>query len=120
MSEIFTKVENLAAHVREYVNTKIDTVKLNAADKSSRILSNLIAGITVSVVFLLFIVFVSIAAALALSAWLEKSYIGFLIIAAFYLLAGIIVLKFKERLIRIPIMNAILKQLFKDNEDEKD
>lgn len=120
MSEIFTKVENLATHVREYVNTKIDTVKLNAADKSSGILSNLIAGFIVTTVFLLSIVFASIAAAQALSAWIGKSYSGFLIIAGFYLLAGIIVLKFKERLIRIPIMNAILKQLFKNDIDEKD
>lgn len=73
MSEIFTKVENLATHVREYVNTKIDTVKLNAADKSSGILSNLIAAVIVSIVFLFFIVFASIAAAQVLSACLEKT-----------------------------------------------
>jgi len=119
MESTFAKVEELADHVKDYVKTKIASVKLNAAAKTSKLISNLIAGLIVAGVFLIFIIFGSIAAALALSAWIGKMYAGFLIVAGIYLLGGIIVWSSRERLLRIPIMNSMISQLFKDDENEK-
>jgi len=118
MESTFAKVEELADHVKDYVQTKIASAKLNAAAKTSKLFSNLIAGFIVAGVFLIFVIFGSMAAALALSAWLGKMYAGFLIVAGIYLLAGIVVWGSRERLLRIPIMNSMINQLFK--EDEKD
>ena len=120
MESTFAKIEELADHVKDYVKTKVASVKLNVAAKTSRLISNLIAGLIVAGVFSLFIIFGSVAAALALSAWIGKMYAGFLIVAGIYLLAGIIVWNGCERILRIPIMNSMIKQLFKDDEDEKD
>src|SRR5215813_7638743 len=100
MEKVFAKVEQLADHFKEYVNTRIDSVKLNAAAKTSQMISNLVARIIVAIVFLLFIVFASVAAALAISAWLSKSYSGFLIVSGFYLVLAIIIWKARERLLR--------------------
>ena len=118
MEKVFAKVEKLADHFKEYVNTKIASVKLNAAAKTSQMISNLVARIIVSIVFLLFILFASIAASLAISEWIGKSYSGFLIVSGFYLLATIIIWKGRERLLRLPIMNAMIRQLFKKETDE--
>ena len=118
MESTFAKVEELADHVKDYVQTKIASTKLNAAAKTSKLFSNLVAGFIVAGVFLIFVIFGSMAAALALSAWLGKMYAGFLIVAGIYLLAGIVVWGSRERLLRIPIMNSMINQLFK--EDEKD
>ena len=121
MSEVFTRIEELAEHARDYINTRIEVVKLNAAEKTSLVASRLIAGIAVAVVFIFFIFFAGIAAAYALASWLGEIYWGFLVIAGIFLLAGIIVWLAKKRLIRIPVMNAIIHQLFKEKEDhEKD
>ena len=121
MEEVFSKVESLAENVRDYVNTRIDTVKLTAAEKSSKLLSNLIAGAIVAVVFLLFFLFVNFSIAYALAEWVGKTWAGFLIVAGFYLLAAIIVWAGREKIIRVPIMNSILNLLFKnDEEDEED
>jgi|SRR6185369_16535201 len=120
MESTFAKVEELADHVKNYVKTKIASAKLSVAEKTSRLISNLIAGLVVAGVFLLFILFGSIAGALALSAWIGKMYAGFLIVAGIYLLIGIIVWNARERLLRIPIMNSMISQLFKDDENEKD
>lgn len=120
MESTFAQVEELADHVKDYVRTKITSVKLNAAAKTSKLISNLVAGFVVAGVFLIFIIFGSIAAALALSAWIGKMYAGFLIVAGIYLLAGIIAWSSRDRLLRIPIMNSMISQLFKDDENEKD
>jgi len=48
-------------------------------------------------------------------------YAGFLIIAAIYLLVGIMVWKGRKRFLRIPIMNRMIWQLFQnDEQDEED
>jgi hypothetical protein len=120
MDTTFSKVEELADHVKDYVKTKINSVKLNAAAKTSTVISNLVAGLIVAAVFSLFIVFGSIAAALAISAWIGKLYAGFLIVAGIYLLLGMITWSSRERILRIPIMNSLIRQLFKEEENEKD
>jgi len=121
MEQTFAKIEELADHVKDYANTKIASVKLEAAAKSSKLLSNFFAGFIVACVFLFFLVFASIAAAYALSAWIGKMYAGFLIVAGVYFLAGIIIWNVREKFLRIPIMNGMIRQLFKkDEENEQD
>lgn len=113
MKKIFHKLEGLLGYAKEYINTQIDVLKLTAAEKISFVLAGIIAGAIAALVFILVIVFGSFAAAYALSEWIGLSYAGFLIVAVIYLLIGIIVWATKDRLIRIPIMNSIIRQLFK-------
>jgi len=114
MNALFSKIESLAEHVKEYLNSNIELIKLKTAEKSSAVLSNIIAAAVVACILFFFLVFASIAVALILSNWIGKMYAGFLIVAGFYLLTGTIIWMNKERMIRIPIMNKIIQQLFKD------
>lgn len=118
MSDTFEKLEGLTDHVKEYINTRVELTKLRLAEKTSLLISNLIAVTLVVLLFLFVLVFGSIAGAWVLSDWIGKSYSGFLIVAGFYLLLGIIVWITKGRFIRYPVMNAILKQLYGNEEDE--
>jgi Fe2+ transport system protein B len=120
MNETFAKAEQLAGHVKEYVNTKIELAKLSIAEKSSQVIANLVAGFIVAIVFIFFLVFASVAAAYALSEWIGKTYAGFLIISGCYLVIGMLVWAGRIRLIQIPIMNSIIRQLFNnESPDEK-
>lgn len=120
MNETFEKLEGLTDHVKEYINTRVELTKLRIAEKTSLVISNMIAVTIVAVLFLFFIVFGSFAGAWALSDWIGKPHSGFLVVAGFYLLLGIIVWVARAKLIRFPVMNAIIKQLHhNDEEDEK-
>ncbi len=119
--EEFIKIEELIDHTREYVNTRVDEAKLALAERSSAVIALVIARSVVSLVFLISLLLASAGASYALGIWLGKTWLGFLIMAAVYFLAGIIVWAARERLIRIPVMNGIIHQLFKnDNNDETD
>lgn len=121
MSEIVSGIEEMAGQVKNYIQNGVDRIKLKTAEKTSLVIANIIAVTIVTVVLLLFLVFVSIAGAYALSAWIGRPWAGFLIVGIIYLLIGIIVWKGRERMIRVPVMNNILEQLFKNkDEDEKD
>jgi hypothetical protein len=118
MNDTFEKLEGLSDHVKEYINTRVELTKLRLAEKTSLVISNLIAVTVVVLLFLFVIVFGSIAGAWALSEWIGKSYSGFLIVAGFYLLLGIIVWMARDKLIRFPVMNIIIKQLQKKDDDD--
>lgn len=116
MNNIVTNAENLVEHTHDYINTKIELLKLSTAEKSSAILANIIAGAIVTIVMVFFLVFASITIAIVIGSWLDNMWLGFLLVAGFYLLAGIVVWSFKEQLIRLPIMNNIIRQLFKTDD----
>jgi hypothetical protein len=118
MENVFAKAEELADNVKTYINTRIEEVKLSAAEKSSAAMANILAGIVVATVFSFFIVFSSISLSLFLGEWMGKPWAGFLIVASLYLLAGAIVWVARGKIIRLPIMNALIQQLFKNNDEE--
>ena len=118
MDKAFAKAEDLASSIKEYVDTRIDAVKLNVAEKSSGVIANVIAGIVVAVVFLFFIGLASTSLAYGLGEWTGKTWVGFLIVAGLYLLIGIIVWAGRGKLIRLPVMNAMIQQLFKNDEED--
>ena len=112
------KVEDLFDHAREYVNIRVDEAKLSLAERSSAVLSMVIATTVVNIIFLLCLIFAGIAGAIAIGIWLKSYWLGFLLIAGVYLLVGLLVWAAKESLIRQPIMNAVIHQLFKNNDNE--
>lgn len=117
MEKTFAKVEEMAEHVKEYVNNHIASVKLNVAEKTSGVLANIIAMAVALMVFVFFIVFTSVALAFVFAKLTGEYYWGFLIVAGIYLLIGLLVWTMREKLLKLPIMNAILQQLFKEEED---
>jgi len=119
MNDTIDKIEGLTEHVKEFVNTRVELAKLRIAEKTSLVIGNIIAVGVVAVLFLFVIVFGSFAGAWALGDWIGKRYAGFLIVAGFYLLVAIIVWFARQRIIRFPVMNAIIKQLHKDEEEEQ-
>ena len=119
MEKLFTKIENLAGSVKEYVNTRIESVKLNAAEKSSAVIANAIAGVVVAVVILFAMGLASVALSIVLGLWIGNLWAGFLVVASIYLLIGLVAWAAREKWIRLPVMNALIRQLFKEDEEDK-
>lgn len=120
MSEEFKKIESLLEQVKDYTNTRIAQLKLSIAENISKLISNLVATLVAGLVFFFFIFFASFAGAIALGQLLNNGWLGFLIVAGFYLVAGIIIWKLKEKLLRIPIMNSLIAKFFDNlSDDEK-
>ncbi len=120
MDQDFNNGEAFVDDVKEYVNTRIAQLKLLFAEKTSKVMSILVAVIMSALVFFLFLVLVCIAGAIAIGLWLESFWLGFLVIAGIVLLAGFFLWIFKDQIIRKPIMNVLIKTMFDKDEDEKD
>jgi len=119
MIQDFNDTESLLGEVKEYLNTRLAQLKLSFAEKTSKVAALMIAVVVTALVFFLVLVLISIAGAIVIGLWLENYWLGFLIIAAVVLFAGLILWLSRDRLLRIPIMNGLIKVMF-DKENEKD
>ncbi|HMT30428.1 MAG TPA: hypothetical protein PKD91_14230, partial [Bacteroidia bacterium] len=76
------------------------------------IAANAIINIVTAVFILIFLQFVSIAAALGLGVVFGEAYLGFLAVAGFYGLIGLIIMATKDKWLKINLVNNIIKSLY--------
>jgi hypothetical protein len=119
VEKTFTKAEELINHLKEFAENKIKSAKLNVAEKTSKVVANLVAVIVVVVFVLFFIGYASSALAHVLGEWTGKLYWGQLFVAGLYLLFAILLWSGRERIVRLPVLNALLQQFFIEDDHEK-
>ena len=112
LQEEFKKVEELALHIKAYIQIEIELIKLLFAEKLSKILSNFLAIMLLIWLLLIGILFASLSLAFLIGERLGKMSTGFIIVSLIYLLLAVVIWYLRERIIRIPILNVILSQLF--------
>jgi len=105
-----TTIEALWDKVRSYLDTRINLLKLKTIDKASGIISSVISVIVVVLIVFIFIVLLNIGIALFLGDLLGKAYYGFLIVAAFYGVIGLVLYAFRNKIIKTPIVNSLIKK----------
>ena len=101
------------AYAEDYFETKVELIKLDVADKGTRLGASTIAGIVVAVLGLAGGLFLSLALALWLG-YLVSSYpLGFVIVGLFFLLVAGLTFAFRKPLLTKPILTALISSLFK-------
>src|SRR5712675_2388970 len=101
-------IKSLVDQSKEFLETKIELTKLKAIDKSADVLSTAI--VMISIIFLgsLFVIFISIAAALMLGNRLGSAHYGFLLVGAVYGLLLLLIFLKKDKWIKTPIANGLI------------
>src|SRR6187401_3083698 len=120
MDQNFNNSETFVDQVKEYVNNRLTQLKLSFAEKTSKMMAVMFAILLSASVFFLFLLLICIAGAIVIGQWLESFWLGFVIEGIVVLIVGFILWVFRDRLIRRPIMNALIKVMFEKEEDEKD
>lgn len=96
-----------------YAKTKLDLLKLKTVDKTSSLISSVIAGVAIAFVLIMFFLILNIGIGLLLGELFGKSYYGFFALAGFYLIIGIIFMSLKEKLFKTPVANMMIKKFLK-------
>lgn len=104
-------IDTLFEKTKDYVETRADLFKLKAIKKTAEVGSSVVSIIVVAVVFTTFFLFLNVALGLWLGDLTGRNYIGFFIIAAFYLIVGIIIYLNKQKIISSPITDSIIKNM---------
>jgi len=113
-------INDLRKDILEYIEVKLDLIRLHTAENLSRIFSNVatIAVIGYLVFFIIF--FISFAAGFFIGSLLDSNELGFLCVAGFYTLLLILFLVFRKQIVERPVIKAMVRLFFpKFEEDEK-
>jgi hypothetical protein len=112
-------IDNIRKELQEYVEVKLNLLKLHTAEHLSRLLSY--GAIMVITGYLLFLIllFISFAAGFFLGSILHSNEAGFLCIAGFYFLVLIGFLRFRKQIVERPVIKAVVKFLFPKFDDDE-
>lgn len=103
-------IEQLLGSVEDYGKTGIELLILKFVEKSSGILSKLIAYFILIVTLSFFLILFSVGVAFLIGDMLGAAFYGFLIVAAFYGLLGLTIVIFLPK-ISDRIKNSIISQM---------
>jgi len=109
------KIEELIDGVKSYASTNFEIVKLEVADRSSVLASKLLSKLFLGIILFMFLLFFSLGIGLFLTELLENNYLGFGIVAFFYLLLAIIFTLGRKIFLERPIRENIIKDLFSND-----
>ncbi|HPH82006.1 MAG TPA: hypothetical protein PL185_05515 [Flavobacteriales bacterium] len=115
MEDQATIMESILEKGELYTQTNIELIRLKTIGKSAEVFSSLAGGFVIFVSVLIVLMMINIGAAIWIGSLFGVSYYGFFIVACFYLLITIIFLAFKNVLIKMPISNLIINNLYKLN-----
>jgi hypothetical protein len=112
-----TKIEKIISDVKDYAETRLDIAVLDAQDKATHVISSMAAGAVFGALGILVLLFLNIGLAWMLGEYFHSPSIGFFTVGGFYLLIGVLLYVNREKWIKLPIINAILKKItFHEND----
>ena len=77
--------DSLISNLTGYLDTRLDIMRLEVQEKVSTTLVATLHGVSMAVLALFFLIFLSVFAGLALNEALDSSFLGFGIVTGFYL-----------------------------------
>jgi fatty acid desaturase len=106
-------LESLLERASEYGKTSLELIKLKTLDKTTDIVSSLVPQSIVIILIASFMLFLNLGIALWLGDILGKTFYGFFVVAAFYILAGIVFHFFMHKWTKKLVGNYIIKHILK-------
>lgn len=108
-----SSLETLLERAEEYGKTTLEILKLKAVDKTSETAANVASGAMAAFLALMFVLTGTFALGFWLGDLLGKAWYGFLIVAGFYALLGVLLLFVFNKSLKTLIANVIIKKLLK-------
>lgn len=115
-SNFFTDTINL---LKQYISDRITLVKLQSIEKVSTFAAGIASGVTLAVLGLFFLVFLSITLGFLFASWLDSNTAGFGIVAGIYLLLIIIIVVFGKKIFGNLITKKIIQNSFKKKDGKQ-
>lgn len=104
---------NVVDDLRGYVETTVEIYKLQATEKGADLAAGMMLNVILLVVVSMAFLFFSMAAAFLVGRALGETYLGFLIVAGFYALLGLVIHLMKNMGLKNSIADSIIHTIHK-------
>jgi hypothetical protein len=102
---------DLLESVDDYLETRIDLLKLKTVDKSSDIISSLASGLVILVIITFGIILLNIGLSIWLGNLMGHMGYGFFVVGGFYTVLAIVLFGFKRKWLKGPFNDMIVKKM---------
>ncbi len=106
-----TNVEELFQKLKDYADTRLDLLKLKSINRVSGFVSSIFTLVVLVLILFAVLFCISIGLALVIGAWVGQAYWGFFIGAALYLIIGLVLYSARDKIIKTPVSNKLIKEL---------
>ena len=102
-----------------YIKDRLLLLKLQTAEKTARLAGLLFTGLTIALFSFFVLLFISMMGGYLFASLTGSLYWGFGIIAAFYLLLLLLIIKFRKTLIEKWVGDTIIRVFFEKEKEDK-
>lgn len=113
--EEVSPIEEFNQNMKEYLATRYELTVLKTSQKVSIIAALATVGGILALLTMLFILFISFSAGFYFSELVGSYALGFLILAGFFLLLGVIVFVVRKKWIIAPMKDYLIKEMFSED-----
>ncbi|MEO8763222.1 MAG: hypothetical protein ABI416_03000 [Ginsengibacter sp.] len=106
-----TNLEELFEKLKDYADVRLNLFKLKGIQKVSGFMSSMIASLILVLIITTVLFCITIGLALLIGAWVGQTYLGFFIVAALYIIIGLVIYNMRGKIIKTPISNKLIKEL---------
>lgn len=104
--------------VEEYLQDRLLLLKLEAVEKTSRLIATMISGLLIAMFAFLIIIFISIMAGYMFGELIHHVYWGFGIVAGIYIILLVTIIVYRKPLIEKRVINMIIEIFFDKKPEE--
>jgi hypothetical protein len=113
-------INNIRKDILEYIEIRLDLIRLHTAENISRMLSSTITGTIIGYLLFFILLFLSLAGGFCLGSVFNSNELGFLCVAVIYIVILIVFLGFRKRIVERPVIKAIMKLFFPKLSDDEE
>ena len=107
-------LESLIGNSKDYVEDRVNLLKLKAVDKSSDLASAILSFIPLVLTFIIVFILLNIGIALLIGDWVGRASWGFLILTGVYIIIALVLFKQRTKWIKIPFANMLIRKFLKN------
>lgn len=106
-------IDGLFEKTGDYLENRVELLKLQAVNSSSELVSSISSKLILAIIAIFFLVLLNIGLSILIGEALGRIFYGFFIMSAFYLLVGLIFYAFRDKWLKEPIGNYVVRHLLK-------
>lgn len=103
-------IKSLFEDLQNYVDTRIELIKLQAIDKISGGISSVISMVVIIIILTMFFILLNIGLAIWIGNCLGAYYYGFLILSGFYGIVGLLFYLSRDKWVKHPVRDMLIKK----------
>lgn len=106
-------ITTLFGQIKDYATNRLELAKLKTIDKTAATVSAIAIGLALFVVFFIFFLVLNIGIGFLIGHYVGGAHWGFLILAGFYLLVGLILFAARNKIFKTPITTMLIQKMLK-------